>query len=479
MNETKDLPQDSLQQSLGSAGARLLTHTTKTNVKMGGVTPKWLLQLIPWVQVDSGTYRINRKKVILPRDRTIPVVRSNGHTEVAAESLRALSMLHDVDPTVLNSMAAGFVVEQHEAGQVVVEEGTPGDKFYIITQGRVEVSTTGAYGQRMRLDVLGEGSYFGEVALLENGPRTATVTALTPCQFLTLERDRFDAVLADAPGVREHLEHRTRLRNETRASLVNEFGERHTDVYSGADSEPRLPQVFVDYDEQPLEVPLSVLQSVLRINTRITDIYSEPHDQLREQLRLTIEPMKERQEWEMINNPDFGLLTTAPPMMRVQTRRGPPTPDDMDELLARVWKVPSFFLAHPKAIAAFGRECTRRGVPPAIVEMHGSPFLTWRGVPIVPSDKLGIDETLRNGRPAGITNVLLMRVGEEVQGVVGLRHAGLAGEVAPSLSVRLMGIDERATASYLITIYYAVAPLVDDAVGVLENVSVSEYYDYA
>jgi hypothetical protein len=55
-----------------------------------------------------------------------------------------------------------------------------------------------------------------------------------------------------------------------------------------------------------------------------------------------------------------------------------------------VWKEPGFFLAHPRAIAAFGRECTRRGVPPPTVNLYGSQFLTWRGIPLVPSDKLAI-----------------------------------------------------------------------------------------
>ena len=53
--------------------------------------------------------------------------------------------------------------------------------------------------------------------------------------------------------------------------------------------------------------------------------------------------------------------------MTLSTRTGAPTPDDLDELIARVWKEPAFFLAHPRAIAAFGRECTRRGVPPPTV----------------------------------------------------------------------------------------------------------------
>src|SRR5580692_11325344 len=113
---------------------------------------------------------------------------------------------------------------------------------------------------------------------------------------------------------------------------------------------------------------------------------------------------------------------------------------DLDELLTKVWKEPGFFLAHPRTIAAFGRECTRRGVPPPTVTSFGTPFLTWRGVPLVPSDKLKIGGT--NGSET--SKILLVRAGEKKQGVIGLFEPGGPGEVAPSLSVRFMGIDRKA-----------------------------------
>ncbi len=62
----------------------------------------------------------------------------------------------------------------------------------------------------------------------------------------------------------------------------------------------------------------------------------------------------------------------------------PPTPDDLDALITKVWKTPSFFLTHPLAIAAFGREATYRGVPPVVVSLFGAQFITWRGIPLIP-----------------------------------------------------------------------------------------------
>ena len=234
--------------------------------------------------------------------------------------------------------------------------------------------------------------------------------------------------------------------------------------------ESELPQTFVDYEEHPREYFLNAVSTVLDVHTRVSDLYSSPHDQIKEQLRLTIETIKERQESELINNPDYGLLASVHDDQRIFTLTGAPTPDDLDELLTKVWKEPGFFLAHPLAIAAFGRECTRRGVPPPTVSLFGSQFLTWRGVPLVPSDKLPIED--------GKTKIILLRAGEQRQGVIGLFQPGLAGEQSPGLSVRFMGINRHAISSYLISLYCSLAVLTDDALAVLEDVEIGKYHDY-
>jgi len=241
-------------------------------------------------------------------------------------------------------------------------------------------------------------------------------------------------------------------------------------VDCSARDERELPQTFVDYEEWGREYMLSAVNTVVDVHTRVSDLYSSPHNQIREQLRLTIEIIKERQESELINNKEYGLLNNVAPSQTVQTRTGAPTPDDLDELIARVWKEPAFFLAHPLAIAAFGRECTRRGVPPPTVSLFGSQFLTWRGLPLIPSDKVGIE--------GGKTKILLLRTGESRQGVVGLYQPNLPGEQSIGLSVRFMGINHKAIASYLISLYCSLAVLTPDALGVLENVEVSKYHEY-
>ena len=243
------------------------------------------------------------------------------------------------------------------------------------------------------------------------------------------------------------------------------------EVDCGSRDERTLPETFVDFVETPREYTLSAISTIVDVHTRVSDLYSHPHDQVREQLRLTVEKVKERQEFELINNADYGLLNNVDSAFKLSKRAGAPTPDDLDELLSLIWKEPAFFLAHPRAIAAFGRECTYRGVPPPTTTIFGSPFLTWRGVPLVPTDKLNIDG-------AGKTNILLLRTGERKQGVVGLFQPGLPGEQTPGLSVRFMGIGRNSIASYLVSLYCSAAVLVEDALGVLENVEVGQYHEY-
>uniref|UniRef100_UPI0024B5E74F family 2B encapsulin nanocompartment shell protein n=1 Tax=Candidatus Protofrankia californiensis TaxID=1839754 RepID=UPI0024B5E74F len=244
----------------------------------------------------------------------------------------------------------------------------------------------------------------------------------------------------------------------------NKYGEAAIDLAAGHHGEPDLPGTFVDYELAPREYELSVAQTVLRVHSRVADLYNEPINQLEQQLRLTIEALRERQEHELINNRNFGLLHNADLKQRIHTRTGPPTPDDLDELLSRRRKS-QYFLAHPRAIAAFGREANRRGLYPPSVDIAGHAVPAWRGVPILPSNKIPITST-------NTTSILVLRTGEEDQGVIGLHHAGIPDEVQPSLNVRFMGISEKAIISYLVSAYYSVAVLVPDALGILENVEI-------
>lgn len=303
-------------------------------------------------------------------------------------------------------------------------------------------------------------------SLGDQAARKLANTVKTPPQFSTIT-PRWFVRLLDWKALESGTLRINRVKENTQV-----------DVLCGQKDEQPLPESFVDYEVNPREYTLSAISTVLEVHTRVSDLYSSPNDQIKEQIRLTIEGVKERQELELFNNDDYGLLKQTPKHQRISTRKGPPTPDDLDELITKVWKEPSFFLAHPLAVAAFGRECTRRGVPPATVSMFGAQFLTWRGLPIIPTDKLLVDGKTNPGASLGKTNIVLLRVGEKKQGVVGLYQQGLPGEQTPGLSVRFMGINQSALSSYLISLYCSAAIFSDDAIGILENVDVGNYHEY-
>jgi hypothetical protein len=198
------------------------------------------------------------------------------------------------------------------------------------------------------------------------------------------------------------------------------------------------------------------------VHNRVADLYNEPMNQFEQQLRLTVDALREEQEHELVNNRSFGLLYNADFKQRISTRTGPPTPDDMDDILARRRKT-HYYVAHPRAIAAFGRECNKRGLYPEAVEVMGTRKAAWRGVPILPCNKIPISST-------GTTSILVFRMGEKDEGVIGLHQTGLPDEYQPGLNVRKMNVDDKAVANYLVSTYYSAAVLVPDALGILENV---------
>jgi hypothetical protein len=466
-----------LQRSVTTSVAKNLANTTKTSPKMMSITPRWLLSLLPWVQVNGGTYRVNRTKVELTKAQRIEVDLSGNGASFSPEALRSVPLFSRLADAILGRMGGSFKTEEVSLGNKLIVEGEDRSKFFIIAQGQVEVLSKGVHGMDLRLALLTEGEFFGETDLVSDRPSDVTVRTITPCILVTLSRRDLDAVLGEVPALQEEF-NRAIAEHIELQSTVNRYGERNIDLVSGFAENVEIPETFVDYSATPREYSLSAVQTVVRVHTRVSDLYNDPYDQLQEQMRLTIEGIKERQEWELINSKKFGLIHSVDPAMRISTRYGAPTPDDLDELLALVWKKPAFFLAHPKAIAAFERECTWRGLPPVTTTLFGPPVITWRGVPLVPCDKLEMKSRYQSNQSLGTTSILLLRTGEADQGVVGLHQAGIPGEIMPSLSARLMGLDTLGVASYLLSLYFSCAVLTDDALGVLENVEVGYYHDY-
>ena len=455
------------QLTLGTEAARNLATTTKTIPQMQGITSRWLLKMLPWTQVNGGAYRVNRRLTYALGDGRVTFTNTGADVRVIPNELRELPLLRTLeDEGVLGALADRFVQEEVAAGGVLAEAGGLADRIVLIAHGKVNKVAAGKYDGETLLDVLADGDFFGDTELAEpESEWRYTMKAVTACTVLVLPRTALEELAGSSDVLRDRID-------EFRGApqhAQNSKGEALIQLTSSHESEALVSGTFVDYEAQPREYQLSVAQTVLRVQTRVADLYNDPMDQVEQQLRLTIEALRERQEDEMVNNREFGLLHNCDLKERIRTRTGPPTPDDLDELMSRRTK-PQIFLAHPRAIAAFGRECTRRGVYPGSVDFGGHAVPSWRGLPIFPCNKIPISDT-------GTTSIMVMRLGEEDRGVVGLHQTGIPDEYQPSLSVRFMGISERAIISYLVSAYYSVAVLVPDALGVLEDVEIGHFND--
>ncbi len=453
------------QMSLSTKAAANLATTTKTPPQMQEISSRWLLRLLPWVEVSGGRYRVNRRLTYTVGDNRISFISTGAEVRVVPQELRELAGLRGFDDDeVLADLAGRFVQREYGAGDIIVSRGEPADSIVLIAHGKVNKIGAGKYGEDTVLGTLADGDHFTYQALLESADTwDFTAKAVTPVIALTLSQEAFETVVATSPALAAQVA----AYQLGQAHPQNRFGEAEIELASGHQGEPELPGTFADYESTPREYELQVAQTVLRVHTRVADLYNNPMNQTEQQLRLTIEALRERQENEMVNNRSFGLLHNADLSQRIQTRTGAPTPNDFDELLACV-RDAAFFFAHPRAIAAFGRECSRRGVYPQAVDMGGQKVPAWRGVPVLPCNKIGVSA-------ARTTSVMCLRIGEADQGVVGLHQTGLPDEYQPGLNVRFMGINEKAIISYLVSTYFSAAVLVPDALAILENAEVGSY----
>jgi ATP-binding cassette subfamily B protein len=130
-------------------------------------------------------------------------VSPDGHDgRIDPARLAAFPLLAGLEDAVRAEIARRFVLERHEEGNAVIREGEGGDRFYVIARGKVEV-VVGETGREKRLGVLADGDFFGEVALLSDAPRAATVRALHASWLLSLAKSEFQALMAAHPGLRE------------------------------------------------------------------------------------------------------------------------------------------------------------------------------------------------------------------------------------------------------------------------------------
>ncbi|WP_336321966.1 family 2B encapsulin nanocompartment shell protein [Streptomyces lavendofoliae] len=462
--EPKIQTQEQVQLSLSTRAARNLATTTKSEPQMQEISSRWLLRKLPWVHVPGGTYRVNRRLSYAVGDGRVTFVQTGAKVQVVPAELGELPLLRGfADPTALAALADKFVQKEFEPGQVIVEAGRKADQVFLLAHGKVEKIGKGKYDDaETRLGMLADGDSFGGRMLACDTDLTweFSVRATTRTTVLVLSQAAYKQVASQYESLRSHVQGLTSNGHKP----TNKYGEVEISFLSGHEGEPDLPTTFVDYELEPREYELSVAQTVLKVHSRVADLYNQPMNQTEQQLKLTIQALRERQEHELVNNRDFGLLNNTDYNQRIQAHSGAPTPDDLDDLIS-MRRNTQYLFAHPRTIAAFGKECNKRGLYIGSVDVGGHQIPAWRGIPLLPCGKIPISEH-------HTSSIIAMRTGEDNEGVIGLYQTGLPDEYEPGLNVRFMGIDEKAIISYLVSTYYSAAVMVPDAIGILENVEV-------
>jgi CRP/FNR family cyclic AMP-dependent transcriptional regulator len=150
------------------------------------------------------------------------MVPSQRKTE-ALDSLRTIPLFSSVSDEDLESIASLLIERRFPKNKTIVEEGLPGDYMYVIREGRVKVTKLSGDGREKILELLEEGSFFGEMSLLDSAPRSASVKALTEVRILALARNDFLNVLGRSPDIAlaviHELTQRLRQQDEQASSL--------------------------------------------------------------------------------------------------------------------------------------------------------------------------------------------------------------------------------------------------------------------
>jgi ATP-binding cassette subfamily B protein len=145
------------------------------------------------------------------------------HAAITPQRLKAIPLFKDLDDPLLSSLSTEFLAEYYEADQIVVAQGDPGDKFYLIVRGKVAVYTNGFEGRDIPLGILEDGDYFGEIALVQGGPRSASVKTTLPSLMLSLEKTQFERLLAANESLARAIESAILQRN---LATITERGRR-------------------------------------------------------------------------------------------------------------------------------------------------------------------------------------------------------------------------------------------------------------
>lgn len=160
----------------------------------------------------------------------------------AVQALQSVPFFNKLGPEEVEDLAKRLVLRRFSPDQVIFHHGDPGGLLYIITKGKVKISHSTPEGQEALLAILGAGEFFGELALLDDSPRSATAEAIENAETLTLHREDFIRHLSNNPDFTLHVLH-------TLAQHIRRLNNQISDIFF-LDLPARLARILLNLAEQ-------------------------------------------------------------------------------------------------------------------------------------------------------------------------------------------------------------------------------------
>ena len=153
---------------------------------------------------EPSPVRVSESGVVAPPPEK-PAAKAD-KSQARREAALGTPLFRGMSPQEIVAVIRGLTLRSFDAGHILVTEGEAGDSLYVLTTGVCRAFVKNPKGRNVEVRELNEGDFFGEISMLTMQPRSATVTAGTPCELLELDRASLDSILASHPHVMEVLE---------------------------------------------------------------------------------------------------------------------------------------------------------------------------------------------------------------------------------------------------------------------------------
>ena len=425
-------------------------------------TPRWYLRTIPWLGVDDYVYeydvarfiKSSQEKLDIPQN--IDILKEN-NSYFLSDLIKTIPIFESLSDDLIKEVLQGIYQKTAMPGTEVVKQGAKGDTFYIIISGQYEVLVETADGGQSMIQMLTGGNYFGEMALIEDAPRNATIRAKTIGMLLALNRETFNKVISNSES-KEKLYKLLEKRKLSLEKRTDGTGEKEFTI-------PPLPNEYPEFISSHKQLPLSKLQGNFLLERGIKDYQKH----LEQRFKVTVEQIEERLEWELLNDKKHGLIPHISPSMKIKYNKKLSIFDNLDHMSTVLWNNPSFFIAHPKIIEYLELEANHASMQLTNIEINGNSFISWRNIAIIPSDKILFDQKKHT------SDILLLRAGEDNDGVLGLYnndYNNKLGVIGYDLTELNPEKEDTVKREYKVVKHFSQVKLLPDAVAILSSVRV-------